>query len=661
MDVKKRIDELKNQLNDYNYDYYVLDNPSVSDAEYDKLMKELIDLEEEHPDLKTSDSPSQRVGGEVSEKFEKVKHERPMLSLGNVFSEKELRQFDQRIKKSVDEYTYTVELKIDGLSVSIIYENGSYQRAATRGNSEVGEDITENVKTIKSIPLKIDFQDKLEVRGEIFLSKDRFNRLNQARLEKDEDVFKNPRNAAAGTIRQLDPKIVHKRGLDAFIYYGFHDSFSHHYKTLMFLKDLGFKVNERTKLCENIDCVIDYINDIEKIKHELAYEIDGIVIKVNEMDAYEKIGYTSKFPKWAVAFKFPTEEKETVLNKIDFQVGRTGVIKPVAHLETVDISGSSVSRATLHNEDFIKSRDIREGDTVIIRKAGEIIPEVVSVVMEKRHEDASAFEMIDHCPVCHSQIERKEGEADYYCVNPHCEAKQLEGMIHFASREAYNIDGLGEVIITDLYNDGYLENVADIFKLKNHKEELMKKEGLGEKSVDNLLSAIEDSKNNNLDKLIFGLGIRYVGQKASTILAKNFNRLENLANASKEALSDIRDIGESIANSVVDYFHNETNLALIKEIQSLDINTEYHDSSLSKQTVFTGKTIVLTGSLDNYTRKEAKKIIEDMGGSVTSSVSKNTDYVLAGESPGSKYDKAKSLDVTIIDENQFKDMIDLGE
>lgn len=661
MDAKKRIDELKDQLNQYNYEYYVLDNPSVSDAEYDALMKELIHLEEEHPDLKTSDSPSQRVGGEVSEKFEKVKHERPMLSLGNVFSEEELRQFDQRIKKSVDDYTYTVELKIDGLSVSIIYENGSYQRAATRGNSEVGEDITENVKTIKSIPLKIDFQDKLEVRGEIFLSKDRFNRLNQARLEKDEDVFKNPRNAAAGTIRQLDPKIVHKRGLDAFIYYGFHESFNHHYKTLMFLKDLGFKVNDRTKQCENIDCVIDYVNEIEKIKHDLPYEIDGIVIKVNEMDAYDTIGYTSKFPKWAVAFKFPTEEKETVLNKIDFQVGRTGVIKPVAHLETVDISGSSVSRATLHNEDFIKSRDIREGDTVIIRKAGEIIPEVVSVVLDKRQDDASVFEMIDHCPVCHSQIERKEGEADYYCVNPHCEAKQLEGMIHFASREAYNIDGLGEAIITDLYNDGYLENVADIFKLKNHKEDLMKKEGLGEKSVENLLSAIEDSKNNNLDKLLFGLGIRYVGQKASTILAKNFKCLEDLSNASKEDLSNIRDIGESIANSVVDYFHNETNLALIKEIQSLDINTEYHDSSLNKQTVFTGKTIVLTGSLDNYTRKEAKKIIEDMGGSVTSSVSKNTDYVLAGESPGSKYDKAKSLDLTIIDEKQFKDMIDLGE
>jgi DNA ligase (NAD+) len=661
MDAKKRIDEIKDQLNQYNYEYYVLDNPSVSDAEYDALMKELIHLEEEHPDLKTSDSPSQRVGGEVSEKFEKVKHERPMLSLGNVFSEDELRQFDQRIKKSVNDYTYTVELKIDGLSVSIIYENGSYQRAATRGNSEVGEDITENVKTIKSIPLKIDFQDKLEVRGEIFLSKDRFNRLNQARLEKDEDVFKNPRNAAAGTIRQLDPKIVHKRGLDAFIYYGFHESFNHHYKTLMFLKDLGFKVNDRTKECENIDCVIDYINDIEKIKHELAYEIDGIVIKVNEMDAYDTIGYTSKFPKWAVAFKFPTVEKETVLNKIKFQVGRTGVIKPVAHLETVDISGSSVSRATLHNEDFIKSRDIREGDTVIIRKAGEIIPEVVSVVLDKRRDNARAFEMIDHCPVCNSQIERKAGEADYYCINPHCEAKQLEGMIHFASREAYNIDGLGEAIITDLYNDGYLENVADIFKLKNHKEDLMKKEGMGEKSVENLLSAIEDSKNNNLDKLLFGLGIRYVGQKASTTLAKNFKSLENLSNASKEDLSDIRDIGEAIANSVVDYFHNETNLALIKEIHALDINTEYHDSSLNKQTVFTGKTIVLTGSLENYTRKEAKKIIEDMGGSVTSSVSKNTDYVLAGESPGSKYDKAKSLDVTIIDEKQFKDMIDLGE
>lgn len=661
MDIKERIDALKDKLNQLNHEYYVLDNPSVSDAEYDAMMNELIDLEQAHPEYLTSDSPTQRVGGDVSEKFEKVTHERPMLSLGNVFNEDDLRQFDDRIKKVVDRYSYTVELKIDGLSVSIIYEDGRYQRAATRGNSVIGEDITENVKTIKSVPLTIDFKGKLEVRGEIFLSKDRFNRLNQKRMENQEDLFKNPRNAAAGTIRQLDPKIVHQRGLDAFIYYGFHDQFKHHYQTLMTLKDLGFKVNQRTKACENIDQVIDYINDIEKIKHDLPYEIDGIVIKVNEMEHYEKIGYTSKFPKWAVAFKFPTVEKETVLEKIEFQVGRTGVIKPVAHLQTVDISGSSVSRATLHNEDFILSRDIRQGDTVIIRKAGEIIPEVVSVVLDKRPESAKGFQMIDHCPVCESHIERKAGEADYYCMNPHCEAKQLEGMIHFASREAYNIDGLGEAIITDLYNDGYLSNVSDIFRLKDHKEALMEKEGLGKKSVEKLLNSIEQSKANNLDKLVFGLGIRYVGQKASTILAKNFKSLQALSDASVESLSHIRDIGEAIANSVVDYFHNETNLALIRDVQALGLNTEYHDSSLDKETVFTGKTVVLTGSLESYTRKEAKKIIEDMGGSVTSSVSKNTDFVLAGDAPGSKYDKAKALNVNILDESTFKAMIDLGE
>jgi DNA ligase (NAD+) len=661
MDVKQRIETLKEKLNHYNHEYYVLDKPSVSDATYDKLMNELIQLEKENPEYLTEDSPSQRVGGEVSSKFEKVEHERPMLSLGNVFSEKELRDFDQRIKKKVKDYSYTVELKIDGLSVSIIYEDGSYVRAATRGNSLIGEDITENVKTIKSVPLKIDFKDKLEVRGEIFLSKDKFNHLNQKRLERDEEPFKNPRNAAAGTIRQLDPKIVHKRSLDAFIYYGFHDSFDNHYETLMTLKKLGFKVNDRTTYYDSIEGVIDYINDIEKIKHDLPYEIDGIVIKVNEIENYDKIGYTSKYPKWAVAFKFPTEEKETILENIEFQVGRTGVIKPVAHLKPVDISGSSVSRATLHNEDFIHSRDIRVHDHVIIRKAGEIIPEVVSVVLDKREGDEEVFKMIDECPVCHEAIERKEGEADYYCTNPTCQAKQLEGMIHFASREAYNIDGLGEAIITDLYNDGFLENVADIFKLKNHKDALMNKERMGEKSVQNLIEAIENSKDNNLDKLIFGLGIRYVGQKASTILAKNYKTLDNLKDAKLEGLRDIRDIGEVIANSVVEYFHNENNLALISEIQQLGLNTEYRDSSLNKDTVFTNKTVVLTGSLEDYTRKEAKKIIEDMGGQVTSSVSKNTDFVLAGDSPGSKYDKAKSLDIDIINEEEFKKMIDLGE
>jgi len=657
MDVKKRIEELKDTLNQYNYEYYVLDQPTVSDASYDQLMQELIKLEDEYPEYQTPDSPTQRVGGEVSEKFEKVEHIRPMLSLSNVFSEDEIRAFDAKINKAVKDYTYTAELKIDGLSVSILYNNGLFERAATRGDSVVGEDISENVKTIKSIPLKIGFQEALEVRGEIFLSKDKFNHLNQERLERGDDVFKNPRNAAAGTIRQLDPKIVHKRQLDAFIYYGFHEDFNHHYQTLMTLKDLGFKVNEHVKMCQTIDEVIDFINDIEKIKHDLPYEIDGVVIKVNQIENYDKIGYTSKFPKWATAFKFPTEEKETVLNEITFQVGRTGVIKPVANLKTVDISGSSVSRATLHNEDFIKSRDIREHDHVIIRKAGEIIPEVVSVVVDKRSGHEEPFEMIDACPVCHEQIVRKIGEADYYCVNPHCQAKQLQAMIHFASRDAYNIDGLGEAIITDLYDDGLLEDIVDIFKLKEHRQVLIEKEGLGEKSVEKLIQAIEDSKSNNLDKLIFGLGIRYVGQKASKTLAKHFKTLDKLSNASKDDLSDIHEIGEAIANSVVDYFHNESNLELIKDIETLGLNTEYQDSSLQEDTVFTGKTFVLTGSLDAYTRKEAKQMIEDRGGKVTSSVSKNTDYVLAGGAPGSKYDQAKSLNVKIINEEEFKNML----
>lgn len=661
MDVKQRVEELREKLKKFNHEYYVEDKPSISDAKYDKLMQELIKLESENPELKTQDSPTQRVGGEVSSKFEKVEHDTPMLSLGNVFSEADVRDFDKRIAKAVDNYTYTVELKIDGLSVSILYQDGYFKRAATRGNGEVGEDITENVKTIKSIPLKIDFEDKLEVRGEIFLSKASFNKLNKTRLENDKDVFKNPRNAAAGTIRQLNPKIVSKRNLDAYIYFGFHNDFKNHYDTLMKLKALGFKINDKTKLCKNIDCVIEFINDIEKIKHDLPYEIDGVVIKVNKKKYYDKIGYTSKFPKWATAYKFPTEEKESRLNSIDFQVGRTGVIKPVAVLEPVDISGSKVSRATLHNEDFIKSRDIRENDYVIVRKAGEIIPEVVEVNFDKRTGNEKKFEMIHKCPVCDSEIKRKVGEADYYCLNPNCKAKHLAGLIHFASRPAYNIDGLGEAIITDLYNDGYLEDIADIFKLKNHKDDLVKKERLGKKSVDNLISAIEASKDNNLDKLIFGLGIRYVGAKVAKILAKNFKTLEDLANAKKEELSEIEDIGEAIANSVLDYFHNKDNLELIKELSNLGLNTEYKDTTVYEDTAFTDKTFVLTGSLTDYSRKEAKTIIEDLGGTVTSSVSKNTDYLLVGDSPGSKYDKAKELKIKILNEDDFKKMIDTGE
>lgn len=661
MGIKERIESIKKTLNQYNHEYYVMDTPTVSDATYDQLMRELMELEETYPEYLTDDSPSQRVGGEVSSRFEKVEHETPMLSLGNVFSDDELRRFDERIKKVVSTYSYTVELKIDGLSVSVVYEDGKFLRAATRGNSVIGEDISSNVKTIKSIPLSVDFPGRLEVRGEIFMSKDRFNHLNQNRIEQKEEVFKNPRNAAAGTIRQLDSKIVHNRGLDAFIYYGLSDRFTNHYDTLMTLKKLGFKVNDRTKKCFDIECVINYIKDIEAIKHDLPYEIDGIVIKVNEKAYYDAIGYTSKFPKWATAFKFPTEEKETILDDIQFQVGRTGVIKPVAHLQTVDISGSSVSRATLHNEDFIKSRDIRLGDHVIVRKAAEIIPEVVEVVFDKRKGDEAAFEMIKHCPVCDAPIERKEGEADYYCTNPYCDAKALAGLIHFASRDAYNIDGLGSAIVTDLYNDGLLNTVTDIFRLSDQKERLITKERMGEKSVDNLLKAIEKSKSNNLNKLIFGLGIRHVGQKASSILAKHFKSLDLLSHANIDELSSIRDIGDVIADSVVNYFHNEGNLLMIKDLEQLGLNVNYLDSSVGKNTEFSGKKVVLTGSLVGFTRKEAKQVIEDMGGAVVSSVSKNTDFVLVGDSPGSKYDKAKDLGVRILNEDEFKSMIDLGE
>ncbi|MDY0318243.1 MAG: NAD-dependent DNA ligase LigA, partial [Candidatus Izemoplasmatales bacterium] len=459
MEAKNRIEELKSLLNKYSYEYYVLDSPSVTDFEFDQLMKELISLENEYPDLKTQDSPTQRVGGEVSEKFEKVRHDIPMLSLDNVFSYDELREFDKKIKKAVNRYTFTVDLKIDGLSVSIKYENGYYKRAATRGNGVLGEDITENVKTIKSIPLKINYLEPLEVRGEIFLSKKNFSKINDEKLKNNEELFKNPRNAAAGSVRQLDPKIVAKRNLDVFVYYGYGLQSQNHYEIIQELKRIGFKVNKNTVFCKDIEEVIDFIEKVRDFKSQLDYEIDGVVIKVNEIELYNEIGYTSKFPKWATAFKFPAEEVETVLEAIDFQIGRTGVVKPVAKLTPVMISGSLVSRATLHNEDFIKDRDIHIKDHVVVRKAGEIIPEVLRVVKEKRIGNEIEFHMIKSCPICKTELRRNENEADYYCLNPDCEAKHLEGLIHFASREAYNIDGLGEAILTEFYNDGYIRNI----------------------------------------------------------------------------------------------------------------------------------------------------------------------------------------------------------
>lgn len=658
MDDKKRIEELRQILNQANYEYYVLENPTMSDYAFDELLQELNTLEQKHPELMTPDSPTQRVGGDVSSKFNKVTHERPMLSLGNMFSVEDLLDFDAKIKKVVDQYTYTADYKIDGLSVSLKYVDGYLVQAATRGDGVTGEEITENVKTIRSIPLRIDYKEPLEVRGEIFISKAHFEQLNHSREVAGLELFKNPRNAAAGTIRQLDPKVVAKRKLDAFIHYMIADNdISDHYDALMFLKSLGFKVNKDTRYCKDIQEVIQFVKHAEKVRFELPYEIDGVVIKVNEFDLYDEIGYTVKYPKWATAYKFKALEVETVLNDVTFQIGRTGVVKPVAELEPVMISGSLVSRATLHNEDFCKDRDIHIKDHVVVRKAGEIIPEVLRVLPEKRTGEEVPFHMITHCPKCHSELKRTPGEADYYCLNPNCEAKHLEGIIHFASRDAYNIEGLGESILTELYNDGFVSDIADIFTLKDHYQALIVREGFGEKSINNLLDSIEASKSNPLDKLIFGLGIRHVGSKVSKILVENIGDLEHFYQQTVESLTAINDIGQAIARSVVDYFNDQENQALLARLRESGLNMTYRSSKTTQETPFTNKTVVLTGTLAGYSRKEAQSIIEDLGGNVASSVSKNTDYILLGENPGSKYDKGLALSVKILTETEFKDMI----
>ncbi len=658
MDEKKRIIELREILKKANFEYYVQDNPTLSDYDFDMLLNELSVLEMKYPELVTKDSPTQRVGGIATSKFSKITHERRMLSLGNLFSEDDVIDFDNKINKVVDNYTYTADLKIDGLSVAIRYKDGYLEQAATRGDGVVGEDITENVKTIRSIPLKINYLGNLEVRGEIFISKNNFEKLNIRREEKNLDLFRNPRNAAAGTMRQLNPAIVSKRNLDVFIHYMVKDNeIKNHYESLMYLKKLGFKINKETKKCKDIHEVISFINIVEQTRFDLPYEIDGVVIKINEFDLYDKIGYTAKYPKWAIAYKFKALEVETILNEIRFQIGRTGVVKPVAELEPVMISGSLVSRATLHNEDFCKERDIHIGDTVVVRKAGEIIPEVLRVIPEKRNGSEVEFKMITNCPKCDSLLLRNPGEADYYCVNPNCEAKHLEGIIHFASREAYNIDGLGESILTELFNDGYVTNVADIFVLENHYDDLIQRERFGEKSVNNLINAINDSKKNNLDKLIFGLGIRHVGSKVSKVLVEEIKTLDNFYNQNIEGLLEINEVGQAIAKSVIEYFSNEKNQKLLNRLVEYNLNTKYTSSKVEMETVFTGKTVVITGTLLNYSRNEAKEIIENLGGNVSSSVSKKTDYILLGENPGSKYKKGLDLGVKILTESEFEEKI----
>ncbi len=658
--IKKRIDELKEIINKANYEYYTLDNPTISDYEYDMAMAELIKLEEENPSLKTLDSPTNRVGGEVLDKFQKVTHSKEMKSLGDLFSYDEVLSYIESVKKVTGDVKYSMELKIDGLALSLIYKNGYLLQASTRGDGLVGEDITNNAKTISSIPLKLTKDIDIEVRGEIFLSKSRFEKINNERIKNGEEIFKNERNCAAGTMRQLDPEVVRKRGLDSFIYY-IVDPEEYNLKTqteaLSFLKELGFNVNPESKSVKNLEELLDYISTIDDKRLDYNYPIDGVVMKYENFSEYNRIGETVKSPKWAIAYKFAPLEVKTKVLGIDFQVGRSGVITPVAILSPVLISGSTVSRATLNNEDFIKEKDIRIGDYVYVRKAAEIIPEVVSVVLDERAEGLNPFKMIDRCPKCGAPLERKEGEADYYCNNDKCPARIIEQIIHFASRDAYDIAGLGDKISAFLYNEGFVNKISDIFKLKDYAQILLTKEGFKERKVTSLIDAIENSKQNNFDRLIYGLGIKNVGKKIARILTEKYPDIDKLMEAKEEDISSIPDIGDVIAKNVVDYFKNEENIKTINILKENGLNMVYTSTKSKNESIFTGKTVVLTGSLVNYTRDEASKIIEDLGGKTSSSVSKKTDYCLYGSDAGSKLTKAQALGVKLITEEEFQEMI----
>ena len=654
----QRMQELIDLINKYNYEYYTLDKPSVTDQEYDRVMQELIALEEKYPDQILPDSPTQRVGGLIIDEFTKVTHEIPMFSLGNVFNEDEIRDFDSRIAREVGDRQYVCELKIDGLAVSLEYEKGLLKRAATRGDGVTGEDITHNVKTIKSVPLKLNKPVDITIRGEIYMGKKSFEKLNAERSEQGLDLFQNPRNAAAGSVRQLDSSIAKKRGLDAFLYHYPESDFKTHYESLEYMKELGFVVNPNIRLVSNIDGVIDFINEWTIKRPSLPYEIDGIVIKLNDVKSQKKLGYTAKYPKWAVAYKFPAEEVETKLSDIIFTVGRTGLITPNAVLEPVRVQGSTIRRATLHNEDFIKARDIKIGDYVYIRKAGDVIPEVVRVNLSRR-EETTEFKMIEECPICHAPLQRSDSLIDLYCVNSACPARKIEALIHYVSRNAMNIDGLGERIMEDFYNFGYITSIQDIYSLENHFHEIIEMDGYGKKKLDNLLSGIEASKHNSLERLLFGIGIKGIGQKTAKILAKKFRVIDSLMNATYEDLIAIPDIGNILASSIVEFFKDEDNIKLINDLKEIGVNMEFIGSEM-KASIYENKNFVLTGTLESMTRDELKEILESHGAFTRDSVSKKTDYVIVGSEPGSKYKKALELGIEIWDEEKMKKELNLN-
>ncbi len=661
-EIQERIEYLRKLLNDANYEYYVLDHPTLTDQEFDKYLRELEVLENNHPEFDSPLSPTKKVGGEVIDRFRKVRHKIPMLSLPDVFSVEEIEEFDTRIVKENVDPTYVCEYKIDGLSVSLHYEKGALVFAATRGDGVVGEDITHNVRTIKSVPFTLKKPIDIEVRGEIYMPKKVLLELNEKRAKENLPLLQNVRNAAAGSIRQLDSRVAAERKLDTWIYhlpnpedYGIET----HAEALQFMKDLGFKVNEKAnRVVTGIQEIEEYVQETTEKRKDLPYEIDGIVIKVNRLDSQKKLGFTSKYPKWAVAYKFPAEEVLTKLTDIVFTVGRTGRITPNAVLEPVIVMGSTVKRATLHNEDYVLSKSLKIGDIVSIRKAGDVIPEVVEAKFDRRTGNEKEFTMITNCPICGSVLEKKKDQVDHYCMNSLCPARKVESLIHFCSRKAMNIDGLGDEIVEDFFNLGFVKSIPDIYFLKEHREDLIELEGYGNKSVDNLLTAILDSKLNSMERLLFGLGIEGIGDKTALLLSKLFKNVDAMLNATYEDFKNIRDIGPTLAQNLYDYFHDVDHIALIEELKNIGVNMTYLGEPEKNHDLISGRRFVLTGTLSFTDRDSLSTLLESYGGLTSSSVSKKTDVVIVGDSPGSKYEKALELHIEIWDEEKVKSIVD---
>lgn len=657
MNPKDRIKELVEILNKANVEYYLNDNPTLTDNEYDSLLMELFRLEAEYPEYKLPESPTTSVGTKVLDQFEKITHQTPMFSLADVFNLDEVESFVKRVEKEISNPEFVCELKMDGLGVNLVYKDGLMVSAATRGDGVVGEDITNNFKTIKYVPIRLNEPIDLEVRGEIYMTKKSFEEANKKRLANGEEPFQNPRNAAAGSARQLDSKIAKERKLDTVLYHVPNTNQSTHYDTLLELKKLGLPINPNFKKCHNFQEIKDYIEEWTEKRPDLPYEIDGIVIKLNDIAGQRRMGNTAKYPRWAVAYKFPAEKVVTKLEDIIFTVGRTGQITPNAVLSPVKVAGSTIRRATLHNEQYIIDKDLHIGDYVVIHKAGDVIPEVVEPVLERR-KDVSAFVMITSCPICHEPLVRSTSGIDAICPNIHCPARNIEGLTHYVSRPAMNIDGLGDAIIEDFYNMGIITRIEDIYSLKDKKEDLIELEGFGNKSVDNLLTSIEASKSNSLERLLFAIGIPGIGAKTAKVLAKKYDNIDNLMNASLEELTNIKDIGSILATNIVTFFKDEKKQELINNLKEIGINMEYKGEKTQNNPLISNKKFVITGTISFMTRDEIKELLERYDGTTVDSVSKKTDVVIVGDSPGSKYDKALKLGIEIWNEDKLKEVID---